>query len=113
MRTNKERVKTLLGVILPQFLKELMKRAKAELKDGVKIIHQNNCLQILFDFAVIKSREVYKMLGSICKMYNTKGLLNKLTVELAKITNLAERDGNFYEFKKRGASIYRSINRYI
>ena len=54
MRTNKERVKTLLGVILPQFLKELMKRAKAELKDGVKIIHQNNCLQILFDFAVIK-----------------------------------------------------------
>lgn len=113
MRTNKERVRTLLGVIMPQFLKELMKRAKAELKDNVNIIHEDNSLQILFNFAEVKCRKVYEMLGAICKMFNTKGLLNKLTVELAKTTNIAETDGNFYEFEKRGATIYRSIKRYL
>ena len=89
-----------------------MKKIRDLYGKKVTIIHEYDRLQILFDFTYITSREVYIILGEVCQKVNTRGILNKLTVELAKITNLAEKDGNYNDFQTRGESIYRGISRY-
>ena len=112
MRNSRKRDQSLLGDVLPQFLKAFMIRVKQIFKKDVSINHEDNSLLIVFDFAVIKCREVYDILIELCQQFNTRGILNKLTVELAKVTNLAVRGDNLYDYKTIAKSIYRNINRY-
>lgn len=115
MRLNEKDEETRLREVWPQFLKEFMLKIKEKFKKKYSMRCEDktkDSILIIFNFGLIKGKEIYHLLGRIAEKVNTKGILNKLTVMLAKITNLAEKDDNFYDFQTRGDSIYRGICRY-
>jgi len=115
MRKNKKGEGTRLKEVWPLFLKNFIVRIKQLFKGKFSIKCENknkDSLLIYFDFNQIKGKDIYHLLARISEMVNTKGVLRKLTFMLAKITNLAVKDGNFNNFQTRGDSIYRGICRY-
>ena len=115
MRLNEKDEETRLREAWPPFLKTFLIKIKELFKGKFSMRCEDkskDSLLIKFNFGLIKGKEVYRLLAQIAEMVDTKGILNKLTVMLAKITNLAEKDDNFYDFQTRGDSIYRGINRY-
>lgn len=115
MRLNEKDEETRLREAWPPFLKTFLIKIKELFKGKYSMRCEDktkDCVLIKFNFGLIKGKEIYHLLGRIAEKVNTKGILNKLTVMLAKITNLAEKDDNFYDFQTRGDSIYRGICRY-